>query len=148
MTNQRGVTLLEVLLSITLLSIVIVTFLSFFTNAFRFNAINDDHIQAMNIAREQRTIVREKTATQILTEFTQDPNRPDYLIKTFPAPDNADYVITISIKKTADTIKPKTAGGYIQPYQRFRQVHIQVTTQEDKLLSETYTYYEGNLVFP
>ncbi len=52
--NEKGLTLIEVLLSITLLSIVMITFLSFFTNAFRFNSMNDDSIQAMNIAREQQ----------------------------------------------------------------------------------------------
>ena len=59
--NEKGLTLIEVLLSITLLSIVMITFLSFFTNAFRFNSINDDSIQAMNIAREQQALIKDKS---------------------------------------------------------------------------------------
>ena len=61
--NEKGLTLIEVLVSITLLSIVMITFLSFFTNAFRFNSINDDSIQAMNIAREEQALIKENTVT-------------------------------------------------------------------------------------
>ena len=72
--NEKGLTLIEVLLSITLLSIVIITFLSFFTNAFRFNSMNDDSIQAMNIAREQQALVKEKSWSEIITKFVVDPD--------------------------------------------------------------------------
>ena len=55
-SNKKGLTLIELIASITILSIVILTFLAFFTNAFRFNTINSDSIQAMNIAREPSNI--------------------------------------------------------------------------------------------
>lgn len=135
MTHEKGVTLIEVLLSITLLSIVIITFLSFFSNAFRFNTINDDSIQAMNIAREQQALIKKLSWSEITTEFTITPEYPDYYIKKV---NDDEYVIEIFIKKK------KEAGDF---YRELHQVHVQVT-KEGKLLSETYTYHEGNVVSP
>jgi prepilin-type N-terminal cleavage/methylation domain-containing protein len=50
--RQDGLTLVEVLVSVTILSIVIFTFLSFFTTSAKFNAFSSDKINGTNIARE------------------------------------------------------------------------------------------------
>ena len=74
MNSEKGLTLLELLASITILSIIILTFLSFFTNAFRFNTINSDSIQAMNIAREEQALIKEDSE-KIIPELEKlDPN--------------------------------------------------------------------------
>ena len=123
MANEKGLTLLEVLLSITLLSIVIMTFLSFFTNAFRFNAINDDSVQAMNIAREQQALIKELSWDEITTEFAITP---DYYIKKVN--DDA-YVIEISIEEKEET------GDF---YRELHQVHVQVTKEGKTTFRNVY----------
>ena len=128
--NEKGLTLLEVLLSITLLSIVMITFLSFFTNAFRFNSINDDSIQAMNIAREQQALIKGKLWNEI-TAFTFDNTTGCYIQNT----NEREYDIKMSIKKEPETI---------DSYRNLHLVHVEVT-KDGKPLSETYTYYEGTV---
>lgn len=125
--NEKGLTLLEVLLSITLLSIVMISFLSFFTDAFRFNSINDDSIQAMNAAREQQARIKTEESWSSITEtYTKTT---DYYVQTIP---QSNYDIKISIK-----IIPEN----IVSYHKLHLVHIEVM-KDEKLLSETYTYFE------
>lgn len=124
--TEKGLTLIEVLLSITLLSIVMITFLSFFTNAFRFNSINDDSTQAMNIAREKQALIKEKSWSEITTTFDETT---DYYIQNM---NESEYDITLSLKKSPEDITS---------YYNLHLVHVEVN-KDGKLLSETYTYYE------
>ena len=148
-SNERGLTLIELLASIIILSIVILTFLSFFTNAFRFNAINSDSIQAMNIAREQQAMIKENDSDihQLLVnnsltaeaairlhvnnsiEKTEKNGKDYYILKST----NTDYDITIAIEK--DTHLTET-------FNDLHEVHVEVK-KNGKLLSETYTYFES-----
>lgn len=140
-SNEKGLTLIELIASITILSIVIITFLSFFTNAFRFNSINDDSLQTMNIVREQQALIKAidgEPWSYITTEFTKDPENPRYYIKQLNDAEHPEYVIKISIKETKET------GEF---YRDLHQVHIQVT-KDGKILSETYRYHEGEISNP
>ncbi|MDQ0156131.1 type IV pilus modification PilV family protein [Robertmurraya andreesenii] len=49
--NRRGLTLLEVLLSITILGIVVTSFLSFFNHAYSYTKKNEDKTVGINVAR-------------------------------------------------------------------------------------------------
>lgn len=49
--NDRGFTLLEVLLSVTILSIVIISFLAFFNQAYSYTKQNEDKTVFINVAR-------------------------------------------------------------------------------------------------
>ena len=49
--NERGLTLLEVLLSITILGIVLMSFLSFFSQAYSYTKKNEDKTVGINVAR-------------------------------------------------------------------------------------------------
>ncbi|TXK91987.1 prepilin-type N-terminal cleavage/methylation domain-containing protein, partial [Parageobacillus sp. SY1] len=49
--SSKGFTLLEVLASITILSIVAIGMFSFFTNAMQYTTYNQDKTVAINIAR-------------------------------------------------------------------------------------------------
>lgn len=58
--NQQGLTLIEVLASIVLLSIVIVSFLSLFPQITNFNKSTEENLQAAATAKEVRVLVKEK----------------------------------------------------------------------------------------
>lgn len=49
--NENGLTLIEVLLSITILGIIATTFLSFFSNAYSYTKMNEDKTVGINVAR-------------------------------------------------------------------------------------------------
>jgi len=59
--NQHGLTLLEVLLSITLLFIVIISFFAFFTQSFKYTQHNEEKLTASQIAEEVVAELREGT---------------------------------------------------------------------------------------
>lgn len=52
MTQEKGVSLLEVLLAITISSIVLVSFFSFFIQSSNYSDKNNDKLQAINISRK------------------------------------------------------------------------------------------------
>ncbi len=58
--NEQGLTLIEVLASIVLLSIVIVSFLSLFPQITNFNKSTEVNLQAAATAKEVRVLVKEK----------------------------------------------------------------------------------------
>jgi len=58
--NEKGLTLIEVLASIVLLSIVIVSFLSLFPQITNFNKSTEENLQAAATAKEVRVLVKEK----------------------------------------------------------------------------------------
>lgn len=123
--NEDGLTLIELIASMTILSIVILTFLAFFTNAFHFNTINSDSIQAMNIARAQKVLIQDDTSIAASLSGT------GYYTKEF---NESGYQIKILINKEYVTD--------INSYSKLHVVHVQVFKNE-KPLSETYTYYEN-----
>ncbi|MDQ0300214.1 prepilin-type N-terminal cleavage/methylation domain-containing protein [Salibacterium salarium] len=58
MKNQNGLTLVEVLASITILSIVILTFLSFFSQSMIFSQQTEDNLTAVNAAEKEMTRIK------------------------------------------------------------------------------------------
>lgn len=156
LANHKGITLIELLLSITLFTVVILTFMSFFTNAFRYNSISSDNIQAMNIAREYQARIKEadsgiyellgtppNPSTAITNLHLITPVNPDgtpyipedeshtHYILNIPDP---NYTVTVTINKTPEAI----TGSY----NSLNLVYVAVKDKKGKLLSETYTYYE------
>lgn len=160
--NENGVTLLELLVSITLLSIVILTFLGFFTNAFRFNTVNSDSLQAMNVAREYKATFtdRHSTAHTIIEKVIETKNTnisvDDYdtlklkkpiSVKNGACMNGADYYllelndpeyeINACIKITSDS-------HGIEGDKAIHQLHVEVYEDQnkEKRLSDTYSYIE------
>lgn len=148
--NEKGLTLIEVLVSITLLSIVIITFLTFFTNAFRFNSINDDSTQAMNIAREQQALIKEhpEVINRILNEESLTADDVNVLqLKSPVLLENNKYILHINntiydIKVYIDNDAQKKDEIGVTTYLPLHKIHVEIYKNE-KLLSETYTYFEG-----
>ncbi|MFD2706173.1 type IV pilus modification PilV family protein [Salibacterium lacus] len=65
--RQQGFTLVELLASLTILSIVIITFLSFFSQYTMFSARTEDKLTAVNAAEE------------VLYEVKNEQNQPDVI---------------------------------------------------------------------
>lgn len=130
MSEEKGLTLVEVLAAIVLLAVVFISVFGFFANSFQFNSINNESIQGMNIAREQRALIQDLTLPDLKSEYTLVNGNYQ---KTF---NKNEYEITILIKAAPES------GNF---YQELHQVHIEVRTKGRKV-SETFTYYEGNVV--
>lgn len=148
-SNDKGITLIELIASITILSIVILTFIAFFTNAFRFNSINDDSIQAMNIAREYQALIKEPDAEiyNLLNDNNLSDDAKEYLSLfklEYPSENiNNQFVLTINNPKYVVKVKINNTPevSVDDTYNKLYLVHVEIL-EGDKTLSETYTYFE------
>lgn len=80
MNNQKGVTLLEVLLSITILSIVILSFLSFFNLAYDYTKRNEDKTVGINVARNVLYYIEQLDYQSVSNEYpdlTKEDKSPE-----------------------------------------------------------------------
>lgn len=79
--EEKGLTLIETLLSIVILSIVLTTFINFFPQMGRMNKQNEEKIQAINLAK------------QILVKWQEEQQVKDFLFSSEePPPDLAPYI--------------------------------------------------------
>ncbi|MBS4216993.1 prepilin-type N-terminal cleavage/methylation domain-containing protein [Bacillus sp. FJAT-49711] len=60
--NHKGLTLIEILASITILTIVILSFLAFFSQAMLFSGKAEDRVTSINIAETVLSNVKDQTA--------------------------------------------------------------------------------------
>ncbi|RSL32377.1 prepilin-type N-terminal cleavage/methylation domain-containing protein [Salibacterium salarium] len=118
--NQTGLTLIEVLASITILSIVTLTFLSFFSQSMIFSERTEDELTAVNAAEKVMNIVK---------------NNP-------PAFEYPEEVIVVNEKQYYTEVEksPQNELG-------LRKVHVKIFTNPDynsgsKPTSELYGYIE------
>jgi hypothetical protein len=152
--NEKGLTLIEILVSIILLTVVFFTFMAFFTNTFHYNAINSDSIQGMNIAREYQAKIKEPAFG--IDKLLGEPSDPSTAISSLhltagttqngtpyiPVIDN-QYNLEINDPKYNIKIKINTTPEAINgSYRKLYLVYVTVSDKKNKLLSETYTYYE------
>ncbi|WP_456278103.1 type IV pilus modification PilV family protein [Bacillus sp. AK128] len=69
--NSKGFTLLEVLVSITILSVVLITLLAFFTQSYTYTNLNKDKTVALNIGRSVVTYI-EKQDFQYMKTYLEE----------------------------------------------------------------------------
>lgn len=141
--QQEGMTLIEVVAAIVILSIVLITFFNFFINSSIFNNKNDSNIKAINITREQivnfNNTYKSVPWSDIEKEFIVDVSNPGIYKKEWT---DGDYIIEASIDST---IEPTLGSGYSSYYRELRKVQIKVwkDSKEGPPLSESFTYQEG-----
>lgn len=136
--SEKGVTLIEVLASITLLSIVLITIMNIFPQMGMINNHNQIKTQAVNTAKE------------ILLEWQNDNDRIDNFFKTpdvliiseyAPLPGDAynfetvegDYFVNIKINKTPSKESTLYNAHLIV-------IRLYDINKRDTLVSETYGY--------
>jgi len=81
MKNNQGLSLVELLVSIVILSIVIVSFMSFFSQSMKFSRIIEEKLAAINIAEEILSNAKknpEEEPIKLLTEQQIELNKKKY----------------------------------------------------------------------
>lgn len=146
--EEKGVTLIEVLLAMTLLSIILISFLGMFPQMGTVNKINQDKAQATNIAKEilinwenstvVQTFLRSSSQTSgflpnHVNDFVNytnfDPIKfPDfYYFETT----NDIYDVQIKIKKSPNNSSNNS---------HIHQIVIQLLNERGNVVSETFGY--------
>lgn len=134
--NQKGLTLLEVLLSILILSIVLVSFFQFFPQMGLMNKENENKAIAINLAKKELIEWKKKANTfklfldnpsaDLFPEYDHEDSNYFYFNTT-----KNDYNINIKIKKVSDiTTNPSKAHVII----------IEVLNQKNAVIGETFGY--------
>jgi prepilin-type N-terminal cleavage/methylation domain-containing protein len=132
--NEKGLTLIEVLASIVLLSVVIVSFLSLFPQITQFNNVTEKNLQAAAVAKEVRVLVKDQeidfmTPTLLGKLSTLTPSITEDDI-TFTGIYNS-FTVNIIIDKS------KEVSGEVQD---LFQMKISVMNDANKEISYTYGY--------
>lgn len=142
--NEKGLTLIEVLASIVILSIILLTLMRFFPQMGLMNTQNQGKTQAINMAR-QVLVEWENTSSTAMSLFFTSPSTspiPQYQLQD----SNGDYfifkkastignfTIYIKIKKSSDF------DLYHTPVYNTNLIIVQVFNQKNTLVTETYGY--------
>ncbi|OLS41521.1 prepilin-type N-terminal cleavage/methylation domain-containing protein [Bacillus sp. MRMR6] len=149
LNNEEGVTLVEVLASITLLSIVLISMMGIFPQMGMLNNHNEDKAQAINIvkevlidwqdAAEVKAFIKEKNHTVGFTPIAGN-DKVAYTNFYYDVPDSgfyyfettkAQYDVKIKIKKS-----PKINASTTQ----VNQIIVQLFNERGNIISETYGY--------
>ncbi|MCU9614025.1 type II secretion system GspH family protein [Caldibacillus lycopersici] len=135
MLNQQGVTLLEILVSIVILSIILVSMMYIFPQMGFINQKNQEKTQAINTAKE---ILVEWQRKEEIISFLAKPTlhkKPDYLSERtndyYAAFPKGDWQVAITIAKQSDINTNPTKA---------HQIHVQLYGGNHSVVSESYGY--------
>lgn len=163
--KQDGLTLIEVLVSIVILSIILTTFFSFFSQSMTFSGKNEEKLVAYNLASKTLIVVEEKYSEEVnklqtdllkiypsetfcsrdfsgseITNTTIINNVPTASICHFKE-NQKEYYPEVNISKE-NTNPNEFQLSKIVLY----KIHVQIydkRTSPRKLLSETFGYIRG-----
>ncbi|MDR6122187.1 prepilin-type N-terminal cleavage/methylation domain-containing protein [Bacillus sp. SLBN-46] len=133
--KEKGVTLIEVLISIVILSIIFLSFMRFFPQMGFMNNENADKTQAINTAKE---ILIEWQESEDLKNFLKNPTGTFlqeyvkteagyYYFKTV----ESNYNVYIKIKISSDLVSTPNKTFLIQ---------VELLNKRNNIISETYGY--------
>ncbi|WP_066365608.1 prepilin-type N-terminal cleavage/methylation domain-containing protein [Neobacillus fumarioli] len=140
--NSRGLTLIEVLVSITILGIITTAFLSYFTQAYSYTKKNQDQTVGINIARNVLYYMEQQNYQSIKNQYFPSDTNPKEVKLTidnckdsvFDTPvcrdffsteiNNVDYSTTVTLSRDV-TNGSQTASPNLSNY--LIGVEVQVT---------------------
>ncbi|NMD70531.1 prepilin-type N-terminal cleavage/methylation domain-containing protein [Bacillus sp. DNRA2] len=152
--SEKGVTLIEVIASITILSIVLITFFNFFPQMGFMNKQNEDKLQGINTAKlvmvkwkesdKVKAIIRNYTSSNVdPNSLNDDTLNYDYGEKINKDEDSdVDALLyTASIGDLTAKIEILVDSDFDSAFKtEAHQIHVTVLNNKDKLLSESYGY--------
>ncbi|MFA9555955.1 prepilin-type N-terminal cleavage/methylation domain-containing protein [Evansella sp. AB-rgal1] len=133
--NQEGFTLIEILLSIAILSIIFISLMNIFPQMIQFNSINETKTQAINTSRQ---ILNDWQNKSEIIDYLSAPSTselPSELIEQdshYSAEINIDkYIAIITIAKESD-LATSIANAH--------QIHVQILDNKGTLFGESFGY--------
>ncbi len=131
---NNGFTLLEILLTLVILSIILLSFMSFFSQSSLFTQKNNEKLTAINLAQETIvTIKNQSVYFQKVVKYTTGFPDPDKTILNVNSlgifNGQPDYKLGLEISKDYS-------------YNLYK-IHVQIYDLKNNLLAETYHYLKG-----
>ena len=134
--SQKGLTLVEVLVSIVLLAIILTSFISFFTQSALFTKKNDQKLDTMQTAQKVVNLVEIEITKQDLIE-NLIINSSEQVIKTSLTKTEIEGLINDNIDPRYD-VRVEISKNSSQNLIMFKIIVQDPTNTGNK--SETYTY--------
>jgi prepilin-type N-terminal cleavage/methylation domain-containing protein len=132
--NPLGFTLIEILVTLVILSIVLLSFMSFFTQSSLFTQKNNEKLTAINLAQETVvTIKNQPSYFQKVAKYSTGFPEPEKTILNVNSigvfNENPNYRLGLEIAKDYS-------------YNLYK-IHVQIYDLKNNLLAETYHYLKG-----
>jgi type II secretory pathway pseudopilin PulG len=154
LNNEKGITLVEILASVTILSIILISLMGFFTQMGMMNKNNGDKTQAIN------------TAKQVLLEWKDSSTLKNKLANANPSsvlsPEveinsvkynfsedstffkfestNTSTKLSIKVKKTPEVPNNPSSPYYSTSPYKLHYIHVMVQNEKKNQISETYGF--------
>jgi prepilin-type N-terminal cleavage/methylation domain-containing protein len=133
--KEKGVTLIEVLISIVILSIIFLSFMRFFPQMGFMNNENADKTQAINTSKE---VLIEWQNSEDLKNFLKNPTGtvlPGY-VKT-----EAGYYYFKTVKSNYNVnIKIKISSDLVSTPNKTFLIQVELLNKRNNIIGETYGY--------
>ncbi|MFS0673076.1 type II secretion system protein [Ornithinibacillus sp. 179-J 7C1 HS] len=128
--SSNGFTLVEIIASITILGIVVAILLPIFPQIIGWTSSADNQLRGSNLLDQAAFDIKNSNILSTLDQSNDCPNmsNPINLSDTFTYMDN--YYPVISLCKETGT--------------NLYQTHIEIYDEENKMLSDTYIYLNGD----
>ncbi len=154
MKSEKGVTLIELIASIAILSTILLSFMYFFINSAQYNGVSADKMNAANIAREVQNDFKEdpdkNLALKNLIAYSRTSAATTISKASYP-----DFDLTQDIRRNSNGLLTLTTTNQLFTVVvevdtasdpnvdlSLSELHVQVK-KDAKLVSETYTYFEN-----
>ena len=124
--NEKGITLLEVMASIVLLSIILLSFFSFFIQGKKFERFNEAAYTATQLSEELVYLVENKPVNldnqhQMWNDYFQTET-----------PDTEDYFITINHRNYYPTVEEITSNPLVERGFTLYRISIFIEKEDEK----------------
>ncbi|MEH7384535.1 type II secretion system protein [Bacillus sp. JJ1521] len=151
--NEKGVTLIELICSIAILTIILISFMSFFIMSAKYNGVSSDKMNATNIAREVQEEFKvndeKNLALKDLIHFSRTStdtvipksNYPKLNLTDDIQVNNDILALTFTRQNFTVIVKVDTSDDENVDI-TLSKLHVLVQ-KGTKVLSETFTYFEN-----
>ncbi|MGP1909377.1 prepilin-type N-terminal cleavage/methylation domain-containing protein [Metabacillus sp. JX24] len=153
MKSEKGVTLIELISSIAILSIILLSFMYFFINSAQYNGVSADKMNAANIAREVQKDFKEdpdkNLALKNLIAYSRTSAATTISKASYPdlqltqdIQDNSGLLTLTTTNQTFTVVVKVDTTSDPNVDLSLSKLHVQVKKNQ-KVVSETYTYFEN-----
>jgi len=138
-TNKNGFTLIEILVSIVLLTVVISLFLTIFPQMGNMNNLTGDNLDAANVGKELLVKMKNRTYSEA-TSGTRLPITLTHNINKLTDPITLTGIYYSNEKSIKVNISLWSAADVSGTVQSLHKIKIDVLNSQDKILTSTYGY--------
>lgn len=135
--NNKGVTLVEVLAAMTILSIILISLMNIFPQMGKVNKFNEDKVQAISLAKE--LLIEWQENSEMITYIA---NPDTTLLLTLDPPQLEDGYYSFATTKGGfnATVNVREVPRRTSKLHNAHLIVIKLYNDKDKVITETYGY--------